>query len=489
MSTVDPEFSRVRHFDREKDFSVLAKDESHVRICKLFPMCSGDTIPITDYRRFHLRFYIPRDVFDDKFKKIDKLFILFNGLDEVDHFTLYDQLGQGLAKFNYASVLLPLPNHLNRNPGFRFNDDNKMEKPSDAFLAERDKVFDIYLQLLKELRILIEHVRGNCRHTKAHASCRFYDHFFEKDVSVSLLGYSMGGLAALCAFLVNKDLLNTCIMLNSGAKLDDIDVGDFIPIDQWKEMVAGIQKDWEIPVTNTEEARLFDRVFLGNKNSLLKRDLREVSRRVCFVLGGSDNVTKYKSIMNIEPDDHGVATLKLPGINHFLSLDMQWNKWFRLVINTIAQFDDGANREVLTRNQIIEEFMYFQKKYNVFGGPKTVRLENISDENDRMHFFRVLYAAEGTYKNVETAVIEMFIAIDRMINRPKLFPEIKDYPIRDLFGQRAFTKFKIDRKVISDLLRKQKAYAERGEIIPTVGELLVSTGALDADRIRLLAES
>jgi hypothetical protein len=455
MSNLDPKFTRVSYHDRNRDFSILTRDESHVRLFKLFPLCAAKKVSENDYRRFHLRYYIPRDIFDDKTRKIDKIIIMFNGLDEVDYFTLYDQLGQGLAKYGYASVLLPLPNHLNRNPKFRFNDPDKEERPSKMLLEERDKIFDIYKQVLGELKTLIKHIGGKCRHQTEGRECGFYDHMFSPDVSISLLGYSLGGLVALCGFLVNRDLISTCIMLNSGAKLDDIDVSDFIPIEDWKDMVAGIQKDWAIPASKSMEARLFEKVFLGKSTSLLKMDLKEVSRRVCFIIGGADSVTKYKSIQDIEPDEHGVATLKLPGISHFVSLDMQWNKWFRLVVNTIAQFDDSANRETLTHSQIIDELMYYQGKYGVFQCPQKSCIDNISDESDKRNFHRVLYAAEGCYGSVNVAVIEMFMALHRMTPRPKLYPGVKNFPYKSLFGQRAAAACSVDDQTIYKMLQLQ----------------------------------
>lgn len=489
MSTVDPEFSRVNFFNREKDFSVVAKDDSHVRILKLFPMCRGKALSLHDYRRFHLRFYIPREIFDDKCSKVSKLFIFLNGLDELDYFTLYDQLGQGLAKYNYASVLLPLPDHLNRNKKYRVNDPKVIEKPSDLFINERDKIYSGYLQLLEELEILLKHLRHGCYKSGKNYSCGFYRHLFNKDLSISILGYSLGGLGALSSYLLYRKQFNTCILLNSGAKLDDIDVSEFIQINNWKNMVAGIQRDWDINFDTNDKARLFDKIFLGNKTSLLKSELKEISRNLCFILGGSDSVTKYKSIQDIEPDAHGLATLKIPGINHFLSIDLQWNKWFKLVVNTIAQFDESASKEVLSQNEIVDEFIQYQIKYKIFDGPGSCILERISDANDKLKFFRVLYAAEGIYKNKETAIIEMYIAIEKMVKRPNLYPAIDNFPHNQLFGKRASTAFKVSGKTIYDLLKKQRDFAVRNEKIPRIGELLVENNVISNEQRNALIEN
>ena len=283
----------------------------------------------------------------------------------------------------------------------------------------------------------------------------------------------MGGLGALSAMLLHRDSFNTCIMLNSGAKLEDIDVSEFIPINKWKQMVGGIQNDWEYKLEKNDKAKIFSRIFLGNSPSSLKKELREISRKVCFVLGGSDSVTKYKSIQDIEPDEHGLATLKIPGINHFLSIDMQWNKWFKLVINMIAQFDDSATKEVLTHNEIINEFIQYQIKYGVFELPRICCMDRIADPIEKSNFHRVLYAAEGSYGNLQTAIIEMYLALERMAKRPRLYPSFETYPYDGLFGRRAVVAYGIHPNVVHEVLKEQKMHAVKGETIPKIGDLLV----------------
>ena len=243
MSTTQKQFSKVKILDRYQDMIVEYVDDTHARIMKLYPLCHEKEASedIHDYRRFHVRMYLPEEIYKDKAKKASKCFILFNGLDENISFYLYDQIGKGLAKTGYAAVLLPLPNHLNRNLGFRSGDLKKMEQPSKAFISEPEKIFQAFKQVISEADTLIDQIQQNSQFPTTDECCSLYSHFFQKDTKISILGYSLGGLVALSYFLLKKERLSSCIMLNSGAKLSDIDVGLFIESSEWKSMVKSLQ--------------------------------------------------------------------------------------------------------------------------------------------------------------------------------------------------------------------------------------------------------
>ena len=271
MSVTLRNLSKVKLLDRYKDIIIDYVDENHVRIMKLFPFCKEKKTPSVDsYKRFHLRFYIPKSIYNDKFHKITKCFILLNGLDEISFFTLYDQLGKELCNHGYAAILIPLPNHLNRNLGFRVHDLNKIETPSESFLTEPEKIYLAYKQFIEELDILINHVKNKKCFKPDSECCAFYKYFFDDNVRISIIGYSLGGLGALSYYLLNKDLINSCILLNSGAQLEDIDVSDFISINKWNRMVRQLHLHKEkFYMKNDPIDRFFDMLFLGNSLTLL----------------------------------------------------------------------------------------------------------------------------------------------------------------------------------------------------------------------------
>lgn len=491
MIFLDPEHSKIEKdkYNRNEDFIVDYIDDVHVRFMKLFPMCHlKSEVPYTDYRRFHIRFYIPREIYFDRSLKVERVFILLNGLDELKYFTLYDQLGHGLAEYGYASILLPLPSHLNRSGECRYVDKVKeWSKPSDFFINEREIIYKVYKQVIDEIQILTDHIKCKAEQCFPNKACDFYRQFFNKKTKISILGYSIGGLAALSMFLLKKDLFNSCILMNSGSKLDSIDVSYFIPLEKWKETVDKLHKDWEFNLDNSLQGRLFEKIFLGNKSNLLRIELKDVSRKILFILGGADTVTKYESIRELEKDDYGLTILQLPGIHHFLSFDNQWNKWFKMVINIIAQFDDNATRESLTYYELLEELITYHKKFNIFDDQIDLSSENF-EANEFNKISRIIYAIKSGFINTDVAKIEMYKHINRIKRHPKLFSKEILLPEQKLIGELAIEKFKLGRDDIHQLLEIQKEHALSGDTIPKFGELMVSKNIITEDNLKDLME-
>ncbi len=492
MSILVREKSRIKLFQdddeffnfRSEDMSIDHLDDIHVRIIKLFPLCSESREPeITSYKRFHLRFYIPVNVYQDKFKKLDKCFILFNGLDEIDHLTLYDQIGKGLCRHGYAAVLLPLPDHLNRNMVYRHNDLSKRKRPSTSFLEEPEKIYEAYWQINSEVKVLITHLVGKCKAKRKKDCCAFFDQYFAPKLSISLLGYSIGGLVALSNFLIQKFTFNSCILLNSGAKLEDIDVSEFQVAHKWKQTVKALNKAQSGRHNVTRGDNLFDMVFLGNRLSLLKDELQEKSKRILFVLGGADSVTKYKSIREIEPSKHGLATLQLPGIHHFLSIDTYWDQWFPVVNEMIRCFDESAAKESLLPNDILGSLAYFQLKYRISDRLDHLDIRRVTDTFERDSLARTLYAAKGTYGKINLAFNEMYKLMARALKRPNLYPDYIVDQCKHLFGSIAINKFGIDRDIINKAIDRQHELAKEGKPITRIGNLLLEEGVLTESQI------
>lgn len=495
MSLVIRERSRIKLHTNEEDYinerqsDVIIDfiDDDHVRIKKLFPFCGYKKNPsLTSHKRFHLRCYIPNHVYTDKFNKVSKCFICFNGLDETDHFNLYDQIGKGLARSGYATILLPLPNHLNRNGLFRFNDEAKEEKPSDSFMNEKKKIYDAYVQLSEEVKTLIEHLQHKCDHNHKRECCNFFRRFFHHNVRISLLGYSLGGLAALSNFLIQDFEFNSCILLNSGAKLEDIDVSGFVHEDKWQNMVKALQEEYYFAKDVDEKYKVFDMLFLGNRPIIFKDYLKEFSNKILFILGGADNVTKYESIIKMEPDKHGLSILKLPGIHHFVSIDTHWDQWFPVVNDLMRSFDDSASKESLLPNDILASLAYFQKKYNISSRIGHIDMDCVSDQYEKDILARTIFAAKCTYGNISVAFLEMYKLINYAKKSPKLYPDFSENYQGELFCQRACKKFNIPEGQIALLLKKQLDYAKNDKEIPRIGELMLNEGLLSNEQLAQL---
>ena len=239
------EVNKVRAFDRSdsNDVEYIVNDSSHVCLMKLCPYAEQNPIrkeiDYSDFRRFHLRFYLPKFVYTAKNKKISKLIFMFNGLNEIDEYNLYDQIGQVLCRRGIASVLIPMPDHLHRHTRWRYKkptDEQMDTKPLKLIDEKPERLHLGFLQYMGEIESLYDRII-NC-HTSDDKACGFYRNLFDPRLRISCLGYSLGGLTALGAFIANPGKFNACFLLNSGIKLKDIKLPPkMISQEKWNEIV------------------------------------------------------------------------------------------------------------------------------------------------------------------------------------------------------------------------------------------------------------
>lgn len=264
---------------------------SHVCLMKLFPRCFYDGV-IGSFKRFHIRFYLPKRAVANPRVKINRIVVMINGFDEVEYFTLYDQLGQKLSEHDIASVLLPLPDHLNRNSMYRKRSRRHVRPSSDLF-AHPEMAEKAYTQAMQELKVLVDHLHYHRCGNKQ--TCSFYRHLFSPETKVSLLGYSMGSLIALASYLDDPLVYNACFVLNGGMKLSDLTFPpNMIKQKKWESFVGtlsslSIKGKNKGPQPGSGQLQdyqsSFFRLFLGADPNTLKKKLREKSRRILFIMG------------------------------------------------------------------------------------------------------------------------------------------------------------------------------------------------------------
>jgi len=400
--------SEVEHINRDEDKILAYQDNTHVCLFKLFPLCrQKHNISYEDYRRFHLRFYLPKENVMDKEKKVERIIIMFNGLNEVEYFTLYNQLGYAFASNGIASVLLPLPDHLNRNARFRYKNPNEEQKrltPFDTLYERPLDTYKTYLQLMNETDLLVSHLRGhNC---SLKGDCDFFKHTFEKDLKISVLGYSLGGLAAMATFLKNRENYSACFLLNSGVTLSDINTAHMKKRDKWKRFVKKLQKEFAdksifISKKDTAYSNYFNQIFLGNQLLFLVEELKEHSKRVLFIFGGSDSTVPFKDFKDLEEEGYGLALFKIPGIKHFLAIDKEWTKWFDFVVNLIIEYKSNAERELYTYYDLMNKFVEFQRRYNIFQKKDPFDISDINDPGDQDGLRKAYHASIGYFSDIE----------------------------------------------------------------------------------------
>lgn len=356
------DLSRIRYLDRRKDEIFVYEGARYVCLMKLFPMCGHDDIPgDEDYRRFHMRFYIPREYFHDARKKIDRIVIMTNGLNEYDKYLFYDQMGSDLASLGLAAVLLPLPNHLNRHPRYRLTnpDEQKIKvRLSDALMKEPMLLHDGYLQCKRELAELRNHInwkrfertlKGSRRERHRCEPCSFYSHFFADEVRVSYLGYSLGGATVLCDFLDSAQSLNACFLMNPAINLPKVEGGKIVGEEVWE---AYIPELLEAIRNFPGRDRMFEEVVIGEYSINAKKLLKEYGQRLLFIFGGSDDFTRYTNLQALMPKDWGSGLFIVPGIQHLVGESDEWKKWRMLVVKLITDFEANAARRVTTEKEL-----------------------------------------------------------------------------------------------------------------------------------------
>lgn len=346
------EMSRVRVVNRQSDKIIAYNGDHYVCLMKLFPMCMyGTDVPEDDYRRFHLRFYLPREYVIDARKKMDKILIMTNGLDEFTDYSLYDQLGSRFASRGLPAVLIPLPDHLNRHTRYRISSPDARqikEKPSETMMREPITLYTRFLQFKDELAQLRGHIDGTtCQ--RADEPCSFYRHLFAPHVRISYLGFSVGAATMVSDFLEEEASLNACFLLSGAIKLPDIMGRRMFPR-QWDKFIKKLMKEFREQPAPTN--RLFEEIFLGQYIRETPELLRKHGRRMLFIYGGKDNFTSYKNIEAITPEAWGSGLLVLPGINHFLTIDEEWKKWIELVVKLISDFEENAARLIFTKEEL-----------------------------------------------------------------------------------------------------------------------------------------
>ncbi|TKJ39091.1 hypothetical protein CEE37_11770 [candidate division LCP-89 bacterium B3_LCP] len=353
-----PEISRVRHEDRTKDEQIVYANDQFVCMHKLSPACAHNPrLGIEDYHRFFLRFYIPREILSDARKKADRVIVMTNGLDEINHYSLYDELGSRLASRGIISVLLPLPDHLNRHTRFRIKNPSYRQltsKPSEVILNEADMFYIRFNQYRDEIEELLNHIKGKTDCVKPQNSCFFYKNLFSRNVRVSYLGYSLGAAMMLCAFLENEKRLNACFLLNGAVNLKNVNAERLFDQKKWDKFNNILEKYFSDKRKDVLKDRLFEGIVLGEYTNPSKELLKEHGRRILFLFGGRDQMISHDVLQQIMPTDWGLGMMVLPGINHFLAIDEEWKKWVNLVADLVVSFEENAQKETITKTDLLK---------------------------------------------------------------------------------------------------------------------------------------
>lgn len=418
------EQSRRRNYDMSQDTLVDYAGTNHVRILKRFespsdhpPESPEAKLISPDYNRvFHLRFYIPKTALINKEQKIRDLVIMFNGLNEVERFDLYDLLGQHLSDQGIGAVLLPTPYHLNRSHPPK---GSARRQPHQVLFRFPILMYYNYKQSMLDSDLLLQKLRG----TKTdEVDCGFYEAIFDRRLRISTIGFSLGGLRALASFHYEPSHYHTCIVFNSGVQLSLLNTKPLgIENADWDNFVAKLHKEVRQQRRSLRSEQLlesFDDVYLGKDPFWLKERLREHSQKLLFILSGGDPIVP-PNVNPIEVEGHGLTVLKIAGVGHIPTMDPQWSPWLGRVSDFIARFVTQASREVWFHQDIIDEtrkilaesqyFRTLQPSEQDFQSDDLRRLLDSLSPQNRPGFLRLFYASMAYYprfREVLNAIIK-----------------------------------------------------------------------------------
>ncbi len=308
---------------------------------------------------FCLRFYLPRRHRDDP--PLTRLFIMLNGFAEATT-DFWDQMAANLAAGGVASLLLPLPDHFCRNIFFNRNSfDEKdpfhlVESDVDLklftdimkqeLLAHPDRFIRFNKQLMGEIARLIELVGGE-ESIDYPDLRRVLARHFVPNPTLSIVGFSLGGLCALQASLLNAGKFNSCVLVNSGASFQDMDGAEMFGENEWHEHQLSLTR--AAAAYRDLRENFFHHVMLGDSRCELQNRLEEESHRILVILGGRDSIINFRTLANLEPKKSGLAIVQIPGLEHHINIKKRggstWGRWEHFAADTILSFDKNHPRE------------------------------------------------------------------------------------------------------------------------------------------------
>lgn len=343
--------------------------------------------------------FLAKAYFDEKrSSSFRDVCIVFNGLDETPHnlnshelFGFYDALGRTLAEQGMLSILLPSPFHLNRSlvyrsdeiamklvasKGARFLDSTR---PSNAMILAP---YNLYLNHYQSFRELVSLCRGLVPKRFSHKigaklasvcatrslvpeeTSSLLRNKISPDARISLVGYSMGALRAMTAFCFTwemavrcdeEPLFTSCVALNAGGSFSSMKAPSWVDAVSWRAMVRKLNLetyDQELERAFLDERGTFEPyckvirdVTLGNALKFKQLEDRDAgfTRRLLFILGGSDDIMRLSSLHRITPPG-GLNIFHVAGVGHMFRHG-EWGTQLGGMLDHVGKFIAASSQD------------------------------------------------------------------------------------------------------------------------------------------------
>ncbi|QHI38648.1 hypothetical protein IMCC3317_40420 [Kordia antarctica] len=370
VATGEPNQNLIDNLKQENIFTDY-DSSSHIRIMKKFNLDNigqvdekiSDAWHNDSQNEFYLRCYLPKKKISNriKSKRITRLVIMFNGLNEVRNFDLYDILGSQFANHGIASILLPTPYHLNRRVAdSKSTVDSKVYRchiPTDYAIDEKEMMYYYnFKRSIMELESLINRITGQNSKDEGFFKSLFNPH----DLKITLLGFSLGGLRAIGAFLKLKpdygELIQSCVTWNSGPGLESVNIkkinGKKIKYtdETWRKLMRSVLNNLNSIIEKNEPsqkeyARLCKWLYFSQKPEdrddskflNLRERLGRYSSNFLSIQSATDSIVEVDSFDRILPST-GLHRVIVPGVDHIVNEDIKWGEWLTKIVGSIIHF-------------------------------------------------------------------------------------------------------------------------------------------------------
>ncbi len=374
---------------------------------------------VQDVYQTFFRLFVPKTCYDGAGKKVRYLVIMLNGLDEqeprtegsLNHEELYTRLADSLAYDGIASAFVATPFHLwrrakplsgedYRRPSYAFLNTPHGEKPNpDAAhrTARVNLLYSTFDCVADEVKAVAQAARGiGPLSDGALAHC--FRHMFSRSaLEVSVLGFSLGGLQALYAHLREPTILNgACVMISSGAKLDDIVPPGYGEKEKraWKSvlhdasLMEGERKESFASQMDADDFDLIDTIAFGDGRTLrssIADRRKSAPAPLLALIGSGDNVMPPQAIVQRLLPEEGedntgeldINLMQISGMKHILNLDREWRAWYPAAVGAISKVvrrseqmdltDDDLDAVLAFIDQLFTRRVHGEDRENAFG--------------------------------------------------------------------------------------------------------------------------
>ncbi|HYI62294.1 MAG TPA: alpha/beta hydrolase [Acidimicrobiales bacterium] len=195
---------------------------------------------------------------------------------------------------------------------------------------------------------------------------------------IHVVGYSLGGFVAQSIFFAWPYLIGGCTTLLSGGALRTLTPTAFANPEEWQTVLHALRYELDgsllekriqrssptagftlgLPDQHFEAMlRVFYDVFQQEYRNAYQSRVEEFSRRLLFVVGGSDEIVSTQNVIDAAPEKAGVNLLQIANLSHFLGHkakgveQQQREYWLPEIGRLTRRFSnqsDEARREDLT---------------------------------------------------------------------------------------------------------------------------------------------